>query len=91
MDNKAMSYYVREYMKEVREAMQEGSIEAIPPHLVPMFSPEGNTGYTFLEEAEPAVDTKSLYIKGPDNNWMENPNHPDVKARQRQRESQPRP
>ena len=81
MDNKAMSYYVREYMKEVREAMQDGSIEAIDPKLVPMFSPEGNTGYTFLEEAEPAVDTKSLYIKGPDKNWMENPNHPEVKAR----------
>jgi hypothetical protein len=79
MDDNAMKFYVDAYFKEVRTAMQDGSIEAIDPRMVPMFSPAGNENY---EQLQPEVDTKSLYLKGPDGNWMENPNHPDVKARQ---------
>lgn len=80
MDDNAMKFYVDAYFKEVRAAMQDGSIEAIDPRMVPMFSPAGNENY---EQLQPEVDTKSLYLKGPDGNWMENPNHPDVKARQK--------
>ena len=78
MDDRAMKMYVRKYFDEVRDAMQDGSIEAIDPKLVPMFSPKGNEAY---EPLKPTVDTKSLYIKGPDNNWMENPNHPDFRQK----------
>ena len=78
MDDTAMKLYVRKYFDEVRAAMQDGSIEAIDPRLVPMFNPEGNEAY---EPLQPTVDTKSLYIKGPDNTWMENPNHPDFRQK----------
>jgi len=79
MDDTAMKLYVRKYFDEVRAAMQDGSIEAIDPRLVPMFNPEGNEAY---EPLKPAINTTSVYITGPDGNHMENPNHPGVKARQ---------
>lgn len=80
MDDNAMKFYIDAYFKEVRAAMQDGSIEAIDPRMVPIFSAGGNESY---EPLQPEVDTKSLYVKGPDGNWMDNPNHPDVKARQK--------
>ena len=73
MDDTAMKLYVRKYFDEVRAAMQDGSIEAIDPRLVPMFNPEGNEAY---EPLQPAINTTSVYITGPDGNHMENPNHP---------------
>lgn len=78
MDRKAASYYVRAYMDEIKAAMQDGSIEAIDPAMIPMFAPAGSESQGFVE---PEVDTTSVYIRGPDNNWMENPNHPGNKAR----------
>jgi hypothetical protein len=41
-----------------------------------MFAPKG-----FKQAPEP--EPEPLYIKGPDGNWMENPEHPDVKAQQK--------
>lgn len=75
MTDRAMEAYVRRYFDEVQEAIQDGSVSAIDPSLVPMFAPEGI-------EQTPEPEPESLYIKGPDGNWMENPKHPDVKARQ---------
>jgi len=80
MSNRAVEEYARRYFDEIEEMYADGSIDSVDPRLVPMFSPAGNEGY---EPMTPEVDTKSLYIKGPDNNWMDNPNHPDVVARQR--------
>lgn len=78
MSNRAVEEYARRYFDEIEAMYADGSIDSVDPRLVPMFSPAGNEGY---QPMTPEVDTKSLYIKGPDNNWMENPNHPDVKAR----------
>jgi hypothetical protein len=76
MTKKAMEAYVRRYFDEVQEAIQDGSVSAIDPSLIPMFAPKG-----FKQAPEP--EPEPLYIKGPDGNWMENPEHPDVKAQQK--------
>lgn len=78
MTDKAMEAYVRRYFAEVEEAIQDGSVSAIDPALVPMFGPQGNEGYT---PEKPAVNTTNLYIDGPDGTIIPNPNFREKKAK----------
>jgi len=78
MNDQAMKVYIRRYFDEVRDAMQDGSIEAVDPSLVPMFHPKGNELY---EPLQPSVNTENVYVRGSEGNWVENPNHPDFRQK----------